>query len=220
MSEYLFLAPIALAILLGAMSPGPSFILASQVAMSTSRAAAVTTSLGMGTGAATFALLAAAGLYFILESVPLLYTALKITGGFYLCYLAYTIWRNSNKPIEKTTAHSTNNTPPHKNSFRLFLIGFLTQLSNPKTAIVFASIFAAFLPEKLPTYSYPLLVMAAFAIDAGWYCLISVVLSTKKAQSSYAKYKQSIDRIASGFMGFMGVTLITNPSMTLYVNHQ
>jgi len=209
MSEYLFLAPIALAILLGAMSPGPSFVLVSQVAMSVSRTAAITTSIGMGSGAATFALLAAAGLYLVLESVPVFYMTLKIVGGIYLCHLAYTIWRNSNKPIEKKTAHSTNNTPPHKNSFRLFLIGFLTQLSNPKTAIVFASIFAAFLPGKLPSYSYLLLVIVAFAIDAGWYCLISVVLSTKKAQSSYAKYKKYIDRSASSVMVFMGIKLIT-----------
>jgi threonine/homoserine/homoserine lactone efflux protein len=177
--------------------------------MSASRTAAITTSLGMGSGAATFALLASAGLYLVLESVSIFYMALKIAGGIYLCYLAYTIWRNSDKLMEKKTAHSANNTPPHKNIFRLFFIGFLTQLNNPKTAIVFASIFAAFLPEKLPSYSYLLLVMAAFAIDAGWYCLISVALSTKKAQSSYAKYKKYIDRSASSVMVFMGIKLIT-----------
>ena len=211
MSEYLFLTPIAIAILLGAMSPGPSFVLVSQVAMSTSRAAAITTSLGMGTGAAMFALLAAAGLYFVLESVPVFYMALKIAGGIYLCYLAYKIWQNSNKPMEQSTTHSINNTKPHKNHFRLFFIGFLTQLSNPKTAIVFASIFAAFLPENLPNYSDTFLVAVAFSIDAGWYCMLSVVLSTKKAQASYAKSKKVIDRIASSVMGLMGVKLITNP---------
>jgi threonine/homoserine/homoserine lactone efflux protein len=93
----------------------------------------------------------------------------------------------------------------------LFLVGFLTQLSNPKTAIVFASIFAAFLPENLPNYSYAFLVLVAFSIDAGWYCVISIVLSTKKAQASYAKYKKVIDRTASSFMGVMGVKLIINP---------
>ena len=211
MSEYIFLTPIAIAILLGAMSPGPSFVLVSQVAMSTSRAAAITTSLGMGTGAATFSLLAAAGLYFVLESVPVFYMALKIAGGIYLCYLAYRIWQNSSKPMEQSTARSINNTTSHTNNLRLFFIGFLTQLSNPKTAIVFASIFAAFLPENLPHYSYALLVVVAFAMDAGWYCVVSIVLSTKKAQTSYAKYKKGMDRAASSFMGIMGLKLITNP---------
>ena len=216
MSEYLFLVPIAIAILVGAMSPGPSFVLVSQVAMSTSRAAAITTSLGMGTGAATFALLAAAGLYLVLESVPVFYMALKIAGGMYLCYLAYNIWKNASKPIEQTTHQSAVDTQSSKitsprNSCRLFFVGFLTQLSNPKTAIVFASIFAAFLPENLPSYSYAFLVVVAFSIDAGWYCIISVVLSTKKAQVSYTKYKKVIDRIASSFMGVMGLKLIINP---------
>jgi threonine/homoserine/homoserine lactone efflux protein len=215
MSEYLFLAPIALAILLGAMSPGPSFVLVSQIAMSTSRTAAIPTSLGMGSGAATFALLAAAGLYLVLESVPVFYMALKIVGGIYLCYLAYKIWRNSSSPIEQKKAYSATDHNASKSTYidnyRLFFIGFLTQLSNPKTAIVFASIFAAFLPEHLPDYSYIFLVLVAFAIDAGWYCFISAVLSTKKSQKSYAKYKKSIDRAASGFMGIMGLKLLTNP---------
>jgi threonine/homoserine/homoserine lactone efflux protein len=216
MSEYLFLVPIAIAILVGAMSPGPSFVLVSQVAMSTSRTAAITTSLGMGTGAATFALLAAAGLYLVLESVPVFYMALKIAGGMYLCYLAYKIWNNASKLIEKATSPSVTGAHPSevtstRNSCRLFLVGFLTQLSNPKTAIVFASIFAAFLPENLPSYSYAFLVLVAFAIDAGWYCVISIVLSTKKAQASYAQYKKVINRTASCFMGVMGLKLIINP---------
>jgi threonine/homoserine/homoserine lactone efflux protein len=210
MSEYLFLVPIAMAILVGAMSPGPSFVVVSQVAMSTSRTAAMATSLGMGTGAATFALLAAAGLYVVLESVPVFYMLLKIAGGIYLCYLAYTIWGNSDKPVE-TVIISPAAEGQVKGSYQLFFIGFLTQISNPKTAIVFASIFAAFLPENLPDYAYIFLVLIAFAMDAGWYCMVSVVLSTKKAQLSYAKYKKIIDRTASSFMGIMGLKLIINP---------
>ncbi|MGS2718871.1 LysE family translocator [Eionea flava] len=218
MSEYLFLLPIAAALLLGAMSPGPSFILVSQVAMSQSRAAAITTSLGMATGAATFGLLASAGLYIILESVPMVYTALKIVGGLYLCFLAYKIWITAKQPlvIKVASTQHTGKQPTHaqqittKDRLRLLTIGLLTQLSNPKTAIVFASIFVAFLPEQLPNYAYILLIMVAFLMDFSWYLVVSLVLSTHTAQQGYAKYKCYFDRAASSFMGLMGIKLLYN----------
>lgn len=35
-----------------------------------------------------------------------------------------------------------------------FRLGLITQLSNPKIAIVLASIFTALLPKEIPTYFY------------------------------------------------------------------
>jgi len=47
------------------------------------------------------ALIAAVGLFVLLESVPVLYMALKIMGGLYLCFLAYKMYA-ATKVIGKT----------------------------------------------------------------------------------------------------------------------
>lgn len=203
MTEYLFLLPVSVALILGVMSPGPSFVLVSQTAMSKSRSAGIAISLGMGVGSAIFTIMAALGLYVLLESVPLLYSTLKIFGGLYLCFLALRLWRHSNIPldIKKDTVTTTG-------YLRLFYVGLVTQLSNPKTAIVFASVYAAFLPENMASHIYVVLCLLAFLIDGGWYVIISLLLSTRKVQNSYSKLKIYIDRMASGFMGFLGAKLI------------
>lgn len=205
MNEYLFLIPIAIASIIGVMSPGPSFLLVAQTAMEKSRAHGVATSLGMGVGSIVFALVASLGLFVVLETVPKLYVALKFVGGIYLCYLAYKIWKTANDPMVSTTEISDKNSL-HKS----FYFGLLTQLSNPKTAIVFSGIFMAFLPSEIPNYSYVFLSVMAFAIDAGWYIVVSILLTTQKTQKLYARFKKHINRVASGFMGFMGVKLALN----------
>jgi len=205
MYEYYFIVPIMIALLLGSMSPGPSFLIVAQAAMLKSRADAIAISFGMGAGAALFAVLACLGLYVVIQNVPWLYIVLKIVGGLYLCYLAYKIYNSTkvdeNKEIPKNGTHGI---------LKSFSLGFLTQISNPKTAIVFGGVFAAFLPQEVPAYSYLILCILSFVVDTAWYIVVALILSTSKAQNSYDKHKKKITKAAGGFMGLMGLKLASN----------
>ena len=209
MNEYLFLLPILIFLLLGVMSPGPSFILVAQTAMTKSRSEAVAVSFGMGIGATVFAIIASIGLFVLLESIPWVYIALKVFGGAYLCFLAYKIWISAREPMSDSSSKNINS----KGIIKMFLVGLFTQLSNPKTAIVFGSAFAAFLPKEVPDYSYFLLSFSAFFIDTVWYVLVATLLSTQKAQKTYVKFKKQISWAASGFMGLLGVKLFTSQQL-------
>jgi threonine/homoserine/homoserine lactone efflux protein len=72
---------VAAAILLGAMSPGPSFFVVARTAMARSRGRGVTAALGMGIGGGLFALAACIGLHVVLSAIPTLYRVLQIAGG-------------------------------------------------------------------------------------------------------------------------------------------
>lgn len=209
MHEYLFFIPIAIALGIGVISPGPSFIFVAQTAMQKSRTHAIATSLGMGTGALIYSLVAIMGLFVVLQTVPMLYLALKIIGGLYLFYIAYLMWKSANNPIVNTIQGEAS-TNQHGSLGKAYILGLLTQLSNPKTAIVIGGIFMAFLPEKIPDYSIPLLSIMAFIIDAGWYMIVAIALSTSKAQSIYTRFKKIINRFASGLMGVLGLKLVFN----------
>ena len=212
MNDYLFFIPIAIALTIGVISPGPSFLFVAQTAMQKSRAHGIATSLGMGTGAFLLALMAIMGLFVILQTVPLLYVALKILGGLYLFYIAFNMWKSADSPIinsEKNTSNE-NLTAQHGNLYKAYVLGLLTQLSNPKTAIVIGGIFMAFLPEQIPDYSIPLLSLMAFIIDASWYMVVTIALTTQRAQSIYMRFKKVISRTASCLMGLLGLKLIFN----------
>ena len=220
MNEYLFLIPIAIASIIGVMSPGPSFIFVAQVTLNKSREHGIATSLGLGTGAVVFTMLACFGLFVVLEAAPFLYGALKVLGGLYLLYLAYKIWNSSKESgptqtVEKTTSipmadKSTHTKLDLKQYLTSYILGLLTQLSNPKTAIVIGSMIMAFLPQEVPPYSFLIIAILTFIIDSGWYCIVSIVLSTEKAQKVYNRFKRRINQISSGLLAFLGVKLAFN----------
>ena len=203
MEALLVLGSIALALMLGAMSPGPTFIYVAKNSIAISRKHGLFTALGTGTGAAIFGLLAVMGLQAVLLAVPSAYLALKICGGLYLLWLAYKIIKHAKEPM--TQSDQNINPMSYAQAYRL---GLITQMSNPKIAIVLASIFTALLPKDVPTYFYLVLPLMCFFIDAGWYSLVAMALSAEKPRQVYLKFKATFDRIAGGVMSLLGLKLI------------
>lgn len=73
-----------------------------------------------------------------------------------------------------------------RSAARSFAVGLSTQLSNPKTAIVYAGVFAAFLPAA-PSLTFAVWVVGlVFCIEAGWYALVVVALSSEHPQCLFA----------------------------------
>ena len=203
MESILILGSITLALMLGAISPGPTFIYVAKNSIAISRKHGLFTALGTGTGAALFGFLAVMGLQAILLAVPSAYLALKIFGGLYLLWLAYKIIKHAKEPIEAD--HSSSKAMTLR---RAFMTGLITQLSNPKIAIVLASIFTALLPKEIPTYYYFVLPILCFFIDAGWCSLVAVALSAEKPRRVYLKFKSVFDRAAGAVMTVLGLKLI------------
>lgn len=203
MNEYSFLIGVALTLGIALLSPGPSFLFVARTAVIESRHNAVAVALGLATGSAVFAMIASAGLLVLLESVPKLYIVLKVGGGIYLFYLGLKIWNNASTPVNDAIDPSDNT----QSTSRAFMSGFLVQISNPKTAIVFGSVFAAFLPEISPTYASVSLVAISFSLAAVWYSLVAVLLSADKPRKTYGAMKPVLDRVAGGVMAAIGIKL-------------
>jgi len=209
-NDYLFVIPITIAGIIGVMSPGPSFLFVAQTTLNKSREHGLATSLGLGTGAAIFTLLSCFGLFVILEAAPFLYGTLKVLGGIYLFYLAYKIWNSSDNNNESSSIVIQDNTVKGKGYMKSFFFGLLTQLSNPKTAIVIGSVIMAFLPHEVPPYTFLILTVLTFITDSGWYCIVAVALSTARAKKVYDRFKTHINRVASGLMALLGTKLALN----------
>jgi len=195
------------AIAIGAMSPGPSFLMVARTAVASTRSNGFAAALGMGVGAIVFAVAALLGLQALLASVPWLYLALKVIGGGYLAYLGYRIWKGAKSPLVLPASGGRN---PFLTLKRSFILGLGTQLSNPKTAIVYGSIFASLLPRDAPAiliFSLPIIV---FIIETGWYSVVALLLSSTSSRDAYLRYKSWIDRLAGGVITFLGIHLIVN----------
>ena len=203
MTETYAILAIMLAMLVGAISPGPSFLLVARISLSQSRAYGLASALGMGVGGMILATLAVIGLQALFMQVEWLYTAFKIGGGAYLVYLGYMLWRGAKQPLTAAAAD-----PSRSGVFRTFLLALATQLSNPKTVIFYSSVFAALLPAAPSTGTMILLPALLFLVEGGWYAAVALAFSTSKPRAAYLSAKGWIDRIAGAVMAGLGLRLI------------
>ncbi|KQW39209.1 threonine transporter [Rhizobacter sp. Root404] len=204
MEEFSSLLNILAALAVGVVSPGPSFILVARTAASSTRLAGLYTALGMGAGGVVFAIAALLGLRGLLLAVPSMYLALKVVGGIYLVYLGARIWMSARMPL--VTSASARGVSLTK--FRAFTAGFTTQVCNPKTAVVYASVFAAFLPKEQTLALELSLVALVFIVEAGWYAAVALVLSAGRLRNGNLRCKGALDRVAGAVMLVLGLKLI------------
>jgi threonine/homoserine/homoserine lactone efflux protein len=206
-NELLAFSGIVVALAIGAASPGPSFLMIARTAVSSGRQAGLAAAVGMGLGGLLFAALALLGLTALFTAVPWLYAALKIGGGAYLLYLGIKIWRGAKAPLVEVGADAT---VPQADWKAQLALGFGTQVSNPKTAIVYGSVFAAFMPSTPALHFSLAVLLATFLIEAGWYAIVATALSTPKSRHAYLRYKQWVDRSAGAVMAALGIKLATS----------
>lgn len=192
------------ALALGAISPGPSFVFVARTSLALSRRDGTAAALGMGAGGVIFAGLALFGLQAVLARVAWVYAALRLAGGLYLLYLAFRLWRGAAEPI--VVPSGAERRAP--GSLRSFWLGLATQLSNPKAAIVYGSIFAALLPLAPPAWIFVALPPAVMLIEIGWYTIVAVTFSSERPRAAYLRGKRWIDRAAGAVMGALGLRLV------------
>jgi threonine/homoserine/homoserine lactone efflux protein len=200
---------ILLALLAGVLSPGPSFVMAARTAVAKSRDDGLVLSLGLAIGAASIAALCLAGLHAVLVAVPVLYMALKLAGGLYLAWMAWNIWKAAPQPLQLGDENSPTAMIGTQNLWASFRLGLITSISNPKTAVVYGSIFAALLPANFPLAGSLLVTGGAFMMEFAWYAIVVLVLSSPAPRAAYMRGKTAIDRAAAGVMGLLAARLIS-----------
>lgn len=204
MQEMIALVGIVVALGLGAASPGPSFVMVAREAVAISRLNALAAALGMGLGGLLFATAALLGLQALFQAVPLAYLLLKVLGGLYLAYLGYRIFRGAREPLALAVTDEAARRPLRQS----FLLGVSTQVSNPKTAIVYASVFASFLPGAVSWTLALGLLLSVFLVEFGWYAIVATLLSASASRRAYLRYKGWVDRLAGAIMVGLGIRLI------------
>ncbi len=144
LSDLLF---FALAALIVVLTPGPNMIYLISRSICQGRAAGVISLFGVLAGFLVHMLAAAVGLTALFLAIPLAYEVLKWAGALYLLFLAWQAVRpGARSPFE---ARSLPADRPRK----LFLMGFLTNLLNPKIAVFYLAIFPQFVsPEHGPVF--------------------------------------------------------------------
>ena len=195
------LAAFAAVHLLVAASPGPAFLAVSRTAIGTSRSAGLIAAAAMATGALVWAIATFFGLHVLFAQAPWLYDALRLGGAAYLIYLGIGMlreaWRGG-APVKTVVPAAGGAT---------FLRCLAVQLSNPKAAVFFGSIFVTLLPADAPLWVKGAALAILAMNEFGWYALVALVLSAPRARRIYSKAKRALDALFGGFLTVLGVKL-------------
>ncbi|WP_337028634.1 LysE family translocator [Pantoea eucalypti] len=127
---------IALAMVL---TPGPNMIYLISRSVCQGRQAGLISLGGIAFAFVLYILCAALGITAFLFAIPYAYDLLRFSGVAYLLYLAW----QSVKPGGRSTFAVTN--LPIDSSKKLFIMGFITNVLNPKVAIMYLSLLPQFI---------------------------------------------------------------------------
>lgn len=135
-SDLLAFALVSLAMVL---TPGPNMIYVISRSICQGRVAGLISLGGVALGFVFYMLCAALGITALLMTVPLAYDALRIGGALYLLYLAW----QALKPGGRSPFAVRD--LPVDGPRKLFAMGFLTNVLNPKVAVMYLSLLPQFL---------------------------------------------------------------------------
>ncbi|APV49902.1 hypothetical protein BWI17_09530 [Betaproteobacteria bacterium GR16-43] len=189
--------------LLAVVSPGPAFLVLSQLAAGRSRAAALGAALGIALGAALFATLTLWGLAVVVTQIAWLGTALRLAGAVYLVYLGLALFQSSSAETP-AAPQSHRGGADFVDGLR---IGSLTAITNPKAIAFFLSLFAVAVPPSLTVSGKLALLAAGFSIEIGWYVAVALVLSTGRLRAVYARARKGIERFLGAALVLLGVRM-------------
>ena len=90
------------------------------------------------------------------------------------------------------------------------MIGFLTNISNPKALAFFTSIFALLLPTRPPLWLDGAILLGMVAIPAAWFSLVALLFSLPPVARAYRRAQRWIDALTGGIFVALGLRLAVN----------
>lgn len=121
------------------LTPGPNMIYLVSRSICQGRGAGLVSLGGVALGFVFYIFCAALGITALLLAVPFAYDALRFGGALYLLWLAFQAVR----PGGRSPFQAQN--LPHDSPKKLFMMGFLTNLLNPKIAVLYLSLMPHFI---------------------------------------------------------------------------
>jgi threonine/homoserine/homoserine lactone efflux protein len=194
----------AAAALVMVLTPGPNMIYLVSRSICQGRAAGVISLFGVIAGFVVHMLGAALGLTALFLALPLGFEILKWVGAAYLGWLALEALRpGARSPFEPQPLPPD---PPRK----LFVMGFLTNLLNPKVAMFYIALFPQFIDPERGSVLAQSLVLGAVQMSVSFSVNLLIALSAAGIASWFARNPLWLDAqryVMGGVLGALAVRL-------------
>jgi threonine/homoserine/homoserine lactone efflux protein len=122
-----------------ALTPGPNMLYLLSRTLAQGRVAGLVSLVGIALGFVIYMVMAVLGLTAALVAVPYAYDAIRLLGAAYLAWMAWNAFSSGGRARFDVVAR------PPGGPIRLFVIGLLTSLLNPKIALLYVSLLPQFI---------------------------------------------------------------------------
>lgn len=164
------------------ISPGPNMIYLISRTITQGRKAGLTSLAGVVCGFLFHIVMVSFGLTAVLFAVPYAYVVLKTLGTVYLLYLAYQAIKPNSKNIFEVDQNISIDRPR-----KLFTVGFLTNVLNPKVAVFYLSFFPQFIKPQYGSIFTQSLELGVIQVFVSFSINFTIVLTAAQAARFFAK---------------------------------
>ena len=188
----------ALVCLLGAMSPGPSLALIINSSLNYNRSSGIVASLAHGLGIFVYAIITVITLEFILQNSQKIFLIIQIFGSIFLIFLGllFIFKKNDEKNNDKKINASA------------FTQGFIIAIINPKILVWFVAIYSQFITVNANFSDKLILVITPSIVDAIWYSLVAVMVTSYGLKDFFNNKKNTIQKIIGALLIVIASSLI------------
>ncbi len=196
---------VGVAMLLGAMSPGPDFLIVTRNAMLSGRRAGVASAAGVALGVFVWAMLSGLGVAGLLAASAAAFTVVKLAGAVYLCYLGARALLAARRGAYEAAAQQVSADPVGVRAG--FRQGLLNNLLNPKAAVFFVALLPQFLPASPALADTGEVAAAATVVTLGWFVVLAVGIATLRRVLTRRRVRQLIDAATGTLLVGLGVRI-------------
>ncbi len=187
--------------LMAAISPGPAVLMSARTGVTEGFRTGAFLAAGIGLGGVIWAAAALFGLALVFQAAPALLWGLKLIGGAYLIHLGIKLWRTADQPLQMGTA------APPRSALSALRLGVITQLANPKPAVLFSAIFIGTVPPGTGLWVIAALLLVVFFNEFLWNTAVARIFSFNRSRTAYISLKSVIDRSFGGMLAVLGIKI-------------
>ncbi len=197
-----------LASLIMVLSPGPNMIYLISRSLSQGKKAGIISLFGVMCGFLFHILMVSFGLTAIFFAVPYAFVVVKFLGVGYLLYLAYNTLVNDESKIFEADKILKPDKP-----MKLFNIGLLTNVLNPKMAVFYLSFFSQFIKPAYGSILSQSFLLGVTQVIISFSVNFMIVISASKMASWFSK-KPIWLRVQKWFMASILTGLAVKMALT------
>ncbi len=203
-NEFLTLAMIGF---LGAMSPGPDFVVVTQNSIQHGKRAGLYTAIGIAIGCLVHVTYCVIGIGILVAKSVLAFNVIKYMGAAYLIYLGCK--GLFSKPSGALSVTATPATTHSLSAFAAAKQGFLVNVLNPKATLFFLSVFSQVIDPHTPRAIQALFGIEFSLISLIWFGSLAWILTHAKFKKKLTATQKYLDKVLGGVLVALGLKVAT-----------